>query len=271
VTAAEVISFRDGKRTVRQDKLATEEPMEIRAEGPDRKSLSIAVTMRTPGNDFELAAGFMFTEGLIADASEIFQIKYCALSAEEDQEYNIVTVWLKKALDESFLQRNFFANSSCGICGKATLDQVETRCKRVAFGASFTETQILGMPARVGHSQRVFQKTGGLHAAALFNDDGLGALREDVGRHNAVDKIIGQSFLAKDVPLSESALFISGRASFEIVQKAGMAGIPIICAVSAPSSLAAQTADRLGITLLGFLRPQGFNIYTHPTRIKGSP
>jgi len=247
----------------RDDWVAVEEPLEIRASGPGQEAASVAVTMRTPGADFELAVGFLRTEGLIGpdDADPP--------PAEGPSEgCNVVRVELARSFDASALRRNFFATSSCGICGKAALDQVVVRCGEVAPGPVVARETLLGLPGALRGEQRAFDRSGGLHAAALFDADGrLVAAREDVGRHNAVDKLVGRAFLDGGLPLSGRVLMVSGRTSFEILQKAAVAGVPIVCAVSAPSSLAVSVAERLGITLVGFLRGEQFNVYTHPGRI----
>jgi FdhD protein len=266
-TSARVLSVRAGSGAHRGDRLAAEEPMEIRAGGPDQEATSVAVTMRTPGHDFDLAAGFLFTEGVIRSHSEVASVRYCDLPPAE-QEYNVVTVHLTHPFDPEPLRRNFYATSSCGVCGKASLEQVEVRCEPIGPGPTVAAAVLPTLPDRMRAAQRVFDRTGGLHAAALFDPIGtLLALREDVGRHNAVDKLVGSALLKGDLPLSERILLVSGRASFEIVQKAAVAGIPVICAVSAPSSLAAQAAEDLGATLVGFLRGSAFNVYAHAERI----
>lgn len=262
-----ITSVRDGVSVQRADRLAAEEPMEVRAGGPGQEPVSVAVTMRTPGNDFELAAGFLFTEGLIEGPQEISSVAYCELPAEE-QHYNVVTVRLRRPFDPAGLTRNFYATSSCGICGKASLDHVRLACARVRPGPVFARSAILSMPEALRAAQRIFEQTGGLHASALFDPDGgVVAAREDVGRHNAVDKLVGRSLLAGEVPLAERGLFVSGRVSFEIVQKAAMAGVPLVAAVSAPSSLAVEAAADLGMTVVGFVRGSGFNVYSHPERV----
>jgi FdhD protein len=257
-----------GAKVERPDVLAAEEPMEIRVEGEGQRAVPVAVTMRTPGSDFELAAGFLYTEGLISSRDEVRRVSYCEDLEPEEQHYNVVTVELARPFDAAVLRRNFFANSSCGICGKATLDDVEVHCAPIAPGPEVQGDAITAMPDTLRQAQRVFEQTGGLHAAGLFAPGGkLLALREDVGRHNAVDKIVGQGLLAGDLPLSERVLQVSGRIGFEIVQKAARAGLPVITAVGAPSSLAVEAAERMGMTLVGFVREQRFNVYTHPERI----
>jgi FdhD protein len=268
VTRARVRALANGAAHERADRLVTEEPMEIRAVGPGQEPVSVAVTMRTPGADFELAAGFLFTEGLIGGRGDVAGVSYCQDLDPEEQHYNVVTVDLARAFDPASVHRNFFATSSCGICGKATLEHVEVACARVAPGPTVTADAIAAMPDALRAAQRVFDQTGGLHAAGLFAPGGtLLSLREDVGRHNAVDKLIGEALLAGDLPLSGRVLFVSGRSSFEIVQKAGVAGIPVVASVSAPSSLAVEAGERLGMTVVGFVRDGRCNVYTHPERI----
>ena len=259
----------DGAVVERPDVLAAEEPMEIRAEGPAQPATPVAVTMRTPGGDFELAAGFLYTEGLVNGPEEIRRVSYCEDLEPDEQHYNVVTVELTRAFDASRLQRSSYASSSCGICGKATLDDVEVHCAPLAAGPVVAASVVSAMPEALRERQRVFEQTGGLHAAALFTPEGeLRSIREDVGRHNAVDKIVGEALLAGGLPLAERVLQVSGRIGFEIVQKAARAGIPVMTAVGAPSSLAVDAAERLGMTLVGFVRDARFNVYTHPERIR---
>jgi FdhD protein len=269
VARVRALSVREGAALERPDVLAAEEPMEIRVHGPGQEQVPAAVTMRTPGGDFELAAGFLFTEGLIEARDDVRRVSYCEDLSPQEQHYNVVTVELWRPFDERLLRRNFLATSSCGICGKATLDDVEVHCAPIAPGPEVEAHAILAMPTALRRAQRVFEETGGLHAAGLFSPGGrLLALREDVGRHNAVDKIVGESLLAGDLPLAERVLQVSGRIGFEIVQKAARAGVPVISAVGAPSSLSAEAADRLGMTLVGFVRDGRFNVYSHPERIR---
>jgi FdhD protein len=252
-----------------RDRIAIEEPLEIRAAGPGQQPVQVAVTMRTPGSDFELAAGFLFTEGLLAGADEIAAIKYCTDIDREEQAYNVVTVHLRRALDAGSLQRNFFATSSCGICGKASIDQITVACQPLPPGPTVAGATIVGLPDVLRRGQRTFEHTGGLHATGLFTTGGeLVELREDVGRHNALDKLIGARLTARAVPLHDSILLVSGRASFELVQKAAVAGAPVLCAVGAPSSLAVEAAERLGVTLVGFVRDDRLNVYTHAGRVQ---
>lgn len=258
----------------RRDELVTEEPLEIRiAGGPGAAPFPLAVTMRTPGNDFELAAGFLFTEGIVQSADQIRELKYCTSPAVDGlQLYNIVSVELRGGaeFDPKRLQRNFYATSSCGVCGKASLDAVEMRCSPVKEGPVISPEVIRALPDALRSGQILFEKTGGIHAAGIFDAGGRAlAIREDVGRHNAVDKVIGEAFLNRRLPLADKILMVSGRASFEIMQKAAMAGIPIVVAVSAPSSLAAHAAERFNMTLIGFLRGERFNVYAGEERVQG--
>jgi FdhD protein len=242
--------------------------MEIRVHGPGQAPDPLAVTMRTPGHDFELAVGFCLTEGVIDSTAEIATVAYC-LPEDGVQRYNVVTIRLRRAVDLAAHHRRFTANASCGLCGKATLEQVEVACGEVSPGPGVRRSVLVTLPKQLREAQAVFDATGGLHAAACFDADGLlTELREDVGRHNAVDKVVGHAGLEARLPLTDQLLLVSGRMSFEIVQKAAIAGIPILCAVSAPSSLAVEAAERLGQTLVGFLRGDRFNVYCHPERIE---
>lgn len=253
-----------------QDALAVEEPLEIRlryeADGqPTTRSLSI--TMRTPGHDFDLASGFLFTEGIVQRAEQIAGLHHCGGQA------NVVRVDLQAdvTIDFARLQRHFYTSSSCGVCGKTSIEALQaTSCPTLpTTGWQFETSVIHALPNKLRAAQAVFDSTGGLHAAALFDAQGkLLALREDVGRHNAVDKLIGAQFQAGSTPLAERLLLVSGRASFELVQKALMGGIPILAAVGAPSSLAVELADNFGMTLIGFVRDGRFNIYSGIERIK---
>lgn len=264
---ARVLAVGEGSAEIKGDWLAVEEPLEIRARGSGQKPVSVAVTMRTPGHDAELAVGFLFTEGLVRSRQEVASAALCT-PVRKSEPCNVVQVVLSGPFDGSVLQRNFFATSSCGVCGKTTLDQVAVRCPPVAAGPVVGRSTLVGLPKTLRGAQAAFERTGGLHAAGLFDAEGrLIVLREDVGRHNAVDKLVGRMLLDDGVPLSDRILLVSGRTSFEILQKAAVAGVPIVCAVSAPSSLAVSVAERLGITLVGFLRGPGFNVYSHPERI----
>ena len=267
VSNVHVVALNDGVRSERTDTLAAEEPLEIRVQGPGQEQRSVAVTMRTPGGDFELAVGFLFTEGLIVP-SDVGRVAYCDTQPGEDQQYNVVSVTLHRPFDFDLLKRNFYATASCGVCGKAALDDIEVRCAPVADGPEVASDVLLSLPAALRRAQKVFDRTGGLHAAGLFTAEGGAiAVREDVGRHNAVDKVIGEQVLAGRVPLAGHVLQVSGRLSFEIVQKAAVAGIPIVSAVSAPSSLAVDAAERFGMTLVGFVRDDRLNVYAGPQRV----
>lgn len=262
----------EGAVSSRRDRLVAEEPMEIRAAGPAQQPVSVAVTMRTPGADMELAAGFLHTEGLLSSRDEIVTIRYCGLEEPAEQRFNIVTVELSRPFDPGVFQRNFFATSSCGICGKASIDQVEVNAALLGQGPVVGPAVVERLPSAMRDAQELFDATGGLHAAGLFDAEGeLLSLREDVGRHNAMDKLVGHELLEGHLPLSDRVVLVSGRASFELVQKAAVAGIPILCAVSAPSTLAVDAARRLGLTLVAFLRGRRFNVYTHPERLALPP
>lgn len=263
IALTSVEQWQDGALTRNQDYLAVEEPLEIRI-----GDVPISVTMRTPGHDLELAAGFLFTEGLISQASELKKIG----NVEGPNAGNGVSVELLSDESASIegLKRNFYAASSCGICGKATIDAVRVRgIKPPNSDFHVTGDFLCSLPERLRESQAVFGRTGGLHAAAAFAPSGeLLVLREDIGRHNAVDKVVGWALMQDRIPLSECVLMVSGRGGFEIIQKALVAGIPILASVSAPSSLAVQMARELGMTLVGFLRGRRFVIYSGEQRIE---
>jgi FdhD protein len=267
VTSRRIVAVRGESLEVRDDRVVGEAPLEIRAAGPRQEPVAVAVTMRTPGNEAELAVGFLRTEGLL-DGQEVLSTSGGdpgALSQPDDT----IVVRLSEAFDDSKVaERHFIATASCGICGKASIDEVVLRAEPLPDGPVVTRPVILAFPDLLRAAQRAFDETGGLHAAGLFTPKGeLIALREDVGRHNAIDKLVGSQVLAGSMPLHERVLMVSGRVSFEIVQKAAVAGIPIVCAVSAPSDLAIETAERLRVTLVGFLREDGFNVYAHDARI----
>jgi FdhD protein len=228
--------------------------------------------MRTPGNDFELAAGFLFGEGILTDPAEVRHISYCVdRDVDPEQRYNIVNVELRsqRLPDLESLERHFFTSSACGVCGKASLDSLRVRgCSLLGAALCVTPEVIRALPERLRAAQAVFESTGGLHAAALFDAAGeLLLLREDVGRHNAVDKLVGQSFLQGKLPLSERVLLVSGRTSYEIMQKALAAGVAVVCSVSAPSTLAVALAEEFGMTLVGFIRGERFNVYAGAERV----
>ena len=271
---------RSGSTTDRVDTLVVEEPLEIRVNGTP-----VAVTMRTPGADFELAQGFLLTEGLISRRDDIATVRYCPgatsipgslRSSPPDPDgvnpYNVLDVTLAPGVPEPdvALTRNFYTTSSCGVCGKASLDAVRliSRHSPGDDPATVTAATLSGMPAQLRAAQKVFDATGGLHGAALFGPDGtMGVVREDVGRHNAVDKVIGWALEHGRIPAAGSVLLVSGRASFELTQKAVMAGIPILAAVSAPSSLAVDLAAESGLTLVAFLRGDSMNVYSRADRV----
>jgi FdhD protein len=264
-------------RRGRDDVLAAEEPLEIRVvrsealrggRVPEGAAHRVSVTMRTPGADFELAAGFLFGEGLIDGPGAVAAIRYCATG---EQRYNVVNVVLSSGapFDPAELRRNFYTTSSCGVCGKASIEAVMgPACARVASDVVVSPEVLVALPEKLRASQALFERTGGLHAAALFSPAGeLLRVREDVGRHNAMDKLVGASLLAGEVPLAERIVLVSGRLSFELVQKAARAGVGVLAGVSAPSSLAVELAESAGVTLCGFLREGRFNVYAGGERI----
>lgn len=271
-TPVDVQVVKEGRAQLRSDYLATEEPLEIRLLAGEEKQ-TVAVTMRTPGADFELAAGFLFGEGVLHTREEIARITYCLdPDVDADQQYNIVSVQLRadSLPDLVSLERHFYTTSACGICGKASLEALRIRgCEMAPSGPEISADLLTSLPDKLRKAQGIFETTGGLHAAALFDTRGtLVALREDVGRHNAMDKLIGWAFLDGRLPLANHLIMVSGRASFELLQKCLVAGAPIFCAVSAPSSLAVAVARDFRLTLVGFLRGDRFNIYTGPERIR---
>ncbi|MBU6535219.1 formate dehydrogenase accessory sulfurtransferase FdhD [Streptomyces sp. NPDC057245] len=264
-----VIRVRDGAVSARPDTLVAEEPLEIRLNGKP-----LAITMRTPGDDFALAAGFLVSEGVLAEQGDLQNIVYCAgATVDGSNTYNVVDVRTTPGvrIPDITLERNVYTTSSCGLCGKASLDAVRTTARWPIADTppvSVTPELLADLPDRLRASQRVFDRTGGLHAAALFTEDGeLVDVREDVGRHNAVDKLVGRALQHGNLPLSRSVLLVSGRASFELAQKAVMAGIPVLAAVSAPSSLAVDLAAETGLTLVGFLRGSSMNVYAGGDRV----
>src|SRR5215203_5035853 len=270
-TKTRVRVVEDGRVRVRPDVLATEEPMEIRLLAGHTMQ-TVAVTMRTPGADFELAAGFLYGEGILDSPDDVQTISYCVDSdLDAEQRYNIVNVELRggRQFDLRPLERHFYTTSACGVCGKASLEQLELRgCPVIPPGPEMAAEKIYALPEKLREAQGLFEATGGLHAAALFGAEGeLVALREDVGRHNATDKLLGWAFLEGRLPLRDHVVMVSGRSSFEILQKCLTAGVPIVCAISAPSSLAVDVARRFNITLVGFLRGNRFNVYSAPERV----
>jgi FdhD protein len=274
-TGARVYRVDSGEMEERPDQLATEEPLEIRLIQNGRRR-TVAITMRTPGSDPELALGFLFAEGVIRRREEVRRIEPCSDSGTGTEAgcANIIEVELADGLPEpelAGLERHFFSTSACGVCGKAGLDQLTVRVTaELSAGPQVSPGIIAGLPDRLRQAQGLFATTGGLHAAALFEPSGnLLAVREDVGRHNALDKLIGWALAENLVPLSDRLVLVSGRSSYEILQKCLVAGVPMICAVSAPSSLAVELAERFGLTLIGFLRGDRFNVYSGVGRVAG--
>jgi FdhD protein len=269
VTARRRARHLSGDHTVmRPETLAVEEPLEIRVNGTP-----ITVTMRTPGSDIELAQGFLLTEGVINARDDVLTVRYCRGSGDDGgNTYNVLDVTLARdvPIPDLDVTRNFYTTSSCGVCGKASLAAVQLISRHGPGDdpAAVTADTLTAMPEQLRSSQRVFASTGGLHGAALFGVDGtMLAIREDIGRHNAVDKVIGWALEAGRIPLSGTVLLVSGRASFELTQKAVMAGVPVLAAVSAPSSLAVDLASQSGLTLVAFLRHDSMNVYTRPDRV----
>ncbi|MBG6183262.1 FdhD protein [Arthrobacter sp. CAN_A214] len=252
----------------REDVLAGEEPLEIRLDGR-----AFTVTMRTPGDDFDLVAGFLVSEGVVWEPGQLPSLRYCAgVDDNGQQTFNVVEAQLRPGvqLPDTAMERHVYTSSSCGICGTASIDAVRksSRFELTGDTARVELSVLAGLPDRLRESQKLFDRTGGVHAAGLFTRDGeLLCLREDVGRHNAVDKVVGWALREGMLPLAGTILQVSGRASFELVQKAQLAGIPVLAAVSAPSSLAADLADDAGLTLVGFSRGSTLNCYSHPERI----
>ena len=257
-------------RVERPDFVVGEEPLEIRIGGPVGPGEPVAVTMRTPGQDFELAVGFLLTEGLLAAASDLRAVRYCGLPEGDPQAFNVVTVTSSQPVEVGGRRRQVVVNASCGVCGTETLEQLKDRCPPVPAGEKLAVEVLTSLPGRLRERQQVFGQTGGLHAAGLFDTSGsVLAIREDVGRHNAVDKLVGWAAMQQRLPLASSVLVVSGRVSYEIVQKAAVAGIPVLAAVSAPSSLAVATAHALDMTLAAFVRDGRANVYAGAWRIEG--
>ena len=267
-----IIVVEQGQQKRRDDHLATEEPLEIRLQAGGEHQ-TVAVTMRTPGHDFELAVGFLHSEGIITERALLHTITYCIdPHVDPDQRYNIVNISLRlpHLPDLTTLERHFYTTSACGVCGKASLDAIEMRGRPIlGAGPQIDPSLLIKLPQQLRAAQGLFNDTGGLHAAGLFDANGrLLCLREDVGRHNAVDKLIGWATLQRKLPLHDCILLVSGRASYEILQKSTVAGLPVVCAVSAPSHLAVDVARRFHVTLVGFLRATRFNIYAGEERIR---
>ena len=270
-TRVKVKKFK-GELASATDYLATEEPLEIRLQAAEQ-TRTLAVTMRTPGNDFELAAGFLLSEGVLTSRDDLKGITYCVdKTVDEAQRYNIVNVRLRGAElpDLAGLERHFFTSSACGVCGRAGLEGLEARgLGKLESTFKIHPDIITGLPNKLREAQGLFEVTGGLHAAGLFDLSGeLLQLREDVGRHNALDKLLGWAMLESQLPLKNCLLMLSGRASYELLQKALVAGVPFVCAVSAPSSLAVDVAKRFNMTLLGFVRGETFNVYCGEERLE---
>jgi FdhD protein len=260
----------DGPRSTRRpDTLTVEEPLEVRVGGR-----ALSVTMRTPGDDFDLALGFLLTEGLVRSAEDVARLMHCLDSGEDGRPtYNVVDVSLAAGVPppDVSLERSFYTTSSCGVCGKASIDAVRTRSAYDVhdFLPTVSVEVLMSLPDALRTAQKVFDRTGGLHAAGLFTAQGeLLVVREDVGRHNAVDKVIGWAARQGQLPLADTVLMVSGRASFELTQKASMAGIPVLAAVSAPSHLAVELAEEAGLTLIGFLRPPTMTVYAGARRLE---
>jgi FdhD protein len=273
IKSTSILRFNDAEQRSDEDLLAVEEPLEIRLITEDQVQPAV-VTMRTPGHDLELTAGFLFAEGLVSTPDDLAVLEACAdpkLSPEKRA--NRVDVGLRDPSERALevLQRSFVVSSACGVCGKASLDALEL-CTTgpLPLDWQVSSETIVSLQEHLRREQNIFDQTGGLHAAALFDLKGtLVRVREDVGRHNAVDKVMGSAFLAKEMPLARHILLVSGRSSFEILQKAYVASVPLVCSVSAPSSLAVDLAKRFNITLVGFLRDKRFNVYSVPERISG--
>ena len=270
----EVDKVAAGKQQTITDSLAVEEPLEVRlawSTPKGRATRSISITMRTPGNDYELAAGFLYSEGIIGASSDIDSIETCGPPAPESGLHNVVRVELQQdvRVDLGRLQRHFYTTSSCGVCGKTSLDALRVAGhKSLASSHTFSAAALTSVPDQLRAAQDTFDATGGLHAAAVFSSAGeLGPVMEDVGRHNAVDKVIGRLLLDDELPGSACGMMVSGRASFELVQKTLVAGIPLLAAVSAPSSLAVSLAREFNMTLVGFLRGSTYNVYSAPERL----
>ncbi len=267
-TDVKITAVRDTSVSIRPDVLATEEPMEIRVHGPNQEPVPVTVTMRTPGSDFELAVGLLYNEGLIESYDDLKTVCYCANVSNEEQRFNVVTVELSSPFLGNQRARSFISSSACGVCGTTSIEDLACKTTFVESQLTIDMDTVLSLPKLLIKVQKLFKMTGGLHGAGIFDNSGrLETVREDIGRHNALDKIVGHYFLEKKLPLSNKVLVLSGRIGFELVQKAAMAQIPVIVAVSAPSSLAVKTAESLGITMVGFTRDKSANIYCHPKRI----
>lgn len=264
-------SASEGSIEHKNDLVAVEEPLEIKLSSK-KQSRTIAITMRTPGHDYDLTAGFLYSEGILKDRRDFVKMSYCVGEDRHLQEYNQIRVELRRddLADLPQLERHFFTNSACGVCGKTMIEDLHRRdIPPVSLTTPIHNDVIQNLPVALRKSQKVFDRTGGLHAAAIFDSDGaLIVAREDIGRHNATDKLLGWGLLNDELPFRNRILMVSGRASFELLQKCAVAATPVFCAVSAPSSLAVSLAQYFNITLIGFLRDNRFNIYTNPQNIK---
>lgn len=262
--------YRQGEWSRPFDRLSAEEPLEIRLAAPGQPAINLTVTMRTPGHDFELVAGFLFSEGVVSQSSALETLEYC--TSGKDQEYNVISARLASGhqFHPEHWQRSFLTHSGCGVCGKASLDHLEFRCERRPYSERPLTAELLcELPERMRAAQRQFESTGGLHAAACCTWQGeVEVVREDVGRHNAADKVVGRLLLDDLLPADDRILVLSGRASFELMQKAVMAGFPMVVALGAPSTLALGVARRYGVTLLGFTKSNSFNLYCGPERLQ---
>lgn len=271
-----ILRVQGGAARAEEDLLVVEEPLEIRlGYGPegDRRHLPLSVTMRTPGSDLDLAAGFLFTEGIIRGDQDLWSLEPCGPLQRPGLHRNGVRAELQPDLEPDLerLERHFYTTSSCGVCGKTSLESLEVTAGRGPLTSQMRVPSevVHRLPGVLRRRQALFGRTGGLHAAALFEPDGeIVAIREDVGRHNALDKLVGVLLRARQLPMEDRILLLSGRASFELLQKAFMAGAAVVCAVGAPSSLAVELAGRFGITLVGWVREDRFSIYTHPERVR---
>jgi len=270
--SVQVLALREGRAIDWPETVVGEEPLEIRCAAPGQAASRVSVTMRTPGHDFELAVGFLLAEGIVEDPRAIRAVRYCVDAGE--QQLNVVTVDLAGQVDLTGRRREVTVSASCGVCGTSSIEALEERCQVATPGPIVAGSLLVQLPEALRTGQELFDRTGGIHAAGLFDAAGERlALREDIGRHNAVDKLLGWAALEQRWPLDEAILVVSGRVSFEIVQKAAVARVPIVVAVSAPSSLAVETARRLKMTLLGFARDGRANVYTGADRVAapGSP
>jgi FdhD protein len=264
----QVTAWDAGVRKTVTDEVVTEEPLQIKAQGPGQALRDVAITMRTPGNDFELAVGYLVGEGALRAEDRVREVRYCDVGDGRPQLYNVVTVEASTPLPESLFGRSNVVGASCGACGKTSIDQLRVDAEPIPPTEPVAASLLVSLPARLREAQQVFERTGGVHAAGRFRADGtLVAVREDVGRHNAVDKVVGAATLAGPRILPSDVLVLSGRVSFEMVQKAAVAGFGIVVAVSAPSSLAVRAADELGVAVLGFTRDGAANVYSHPERV----